>query len=258
VIARTGPYRAAPRPRMQRRVIITTLLVMDRSFGRVTTWVDWKRGWKGPWGGKAREPSHCRQNSGPEIAERRPGRRSVNSLGPAFPDSGHHVSGETIAGCFRHDYAHALLDCRAVRRPGRPRGGRRPRRTREDRGGLSLYTAWPPAAGRTTNEYLPWSKCSLDHVRQHGSAGRNSCRSATFRRGCASECWRSCSPLGPCLLRTLVRKFAFLLVAQLLINVEGMAPCRDPGGSADSSRHRPLRRPPKRNRVSRAGRDGGG
>lgn len=98
-----------------------------------------------------------------------------------------------------------------------------------------------------------FGKYSLDHVGQWGLGSAeplfcrtgDSCRPATFWRGCASVCWRSCYPI------LLAPKVCVSTVVQLLNLEEGTAPCRDPDGSANSSQCWAPTGPPKPNRAGR-------
>lgn len=164
----------------------------------------------GPAGGNAREPPRCRQNSGHEIAERRPSAGPINRLDQAFPDDARRVGTETIAGYSRREYTRVLPDCRpgSRRRPGdRLDFLAAPARSgwaRTERGGYPLIQPGllPRAVPRTG--VCPSQSSARQSVRliTHGNigsagpagpfAGPDSCRSATFWCGYASVCWRSC------------------------------------------------------------------
>lgn len=99
LISRTGPYRAAASRWPRRKVIITTLSVMNRSFGRVTVPTDWEptRAGHGPTLGAKRGRARGTDRIRPGIAatgpvkRQRDGGRPVGRrhLGTEIADSDH-------------------------------------------------------------------------------------------------------------------------------------------------------------------------
>jgi hypothetical protein len=99
VIGRTGPYRAAASRRLRRKVILTTLSVMDISFGRVTVPTDREparaghdRTSRAREAGRGERPGSVRgsQRPGP-VGRRRDGGQPVcrRHLGTEIADSDH-------------------------------------------------------------------------------------------------------------------------------------------------------------------------